>query len=120
MAETARNQASLAEDIAVTERAARRLQAVMASEGKADQALRLSVTGGGCSGMTYNMSFDTSPGEYDKIFKCNGVTIYCDLKSWLYLKGVQVDFSEDILTGGFQINNPNAVRTCGCGTSFAV
>lgn len=70
--------------------------------------------------MSYNLSFDISPGEYDKIFTSNGVTIYCDLKSWLYLKGVQVDFSEDILTGGFQINNPNAKRTCGCGTSFAV
>ena len=46
--------------------------------------------------------------------------VYCDLKSWLYLKGVQVDFSEDMLSGGFQIVNPNAKRTCGCGTSFSV
>ena len=109
----------LNEDISITERGAKRLQAVMKSENKSDHALRMSVVGGGCSGMTYNMSFDNVQGEFDKVYQSCGLTIYCDLKSWLYLKGTEVDFSDDMLTGGFKINNPNASRTCGCGTSFS-
>ena len=107
------------EDISISKQAAKRLQAVMKSENKSDHALRMSVIGGGCSGMTYNISFDDKQGEFDKVYKSEGITIYCDLKSWLYLKGTEVDFSDDMLTGGFKINNPNAARTCGCGTSFS-
>jgi iron-sulfur cluster assembly accessory protein len=109
----------LNETITIESKAAKRLIAVMASEGKSDYALRMSVVGGGCSGMTYNMSFDDKQGEFDKIFDSEGVKIYCDLKSWLYLKGTSIDYSDDMLTGGFKINNPNASRTCGCGTSFS-
>lgn len=105
--------------ITITERAIKRLTAVMESEDKQGFGLRLSVTGGGCSGMSYNMTFENQLGEYDKVFDKNGFKIYCDLKSYLYLKGVEVDFSEDMLAGGFKINNPNAKRTCGCGTSFS-
>jgi len=54
------------------------------------------------------------------VYDSNGIMVYCDLKSWLYLKGTEVDFSDDMLSGGFQIINPNAERTCGCGTSFSV
>ena len=75
---------------------------------------------GGCSGMSYNMSFDNNENEFDKVFHSNGVKILCDLKSWLYVKGTVVDFSNDMLSGGFKIENPNANRTCGCGTSFSV
>ena len=85
-----------------------------------DHGLRVEVISGGCSGMNYNMTFDNEKKEFDKVFESHGIKVYCDLKSWLYLKGVQVDFSEDMLTGGFQIVNPNAKRTCGCGTSFSV
>lgn len=109
----------LNENISITETASKRLQAVMKSENKSEYALRMSVIGGGCSGMTYNMSFDDKKGEFDKVYKSEGITIYCDLKSWLYLKGTEVDFSDDMLSGGFKINNPNASRTCGCGTSFS-
>ncbi|MBC8213631.1 MAG: iron-sulfur cluster assembly accessory protein [Candidatus Marinimicrobia bacterium] len=107
-------------DIQITEKAANRVKAILKSEGKEDHALRISVIGGGCSGMSYNMSFDDNLGEFDKVYEIQGVKIYCDLKSWLYLKGTTVDFSDDILSGGFKINNPNASRTCGCGTSFSV
>lgn len=108
------------DDIQITEKAANRVKAILKSEGKEDHALRISVIGGGCSGMSYNMSFDNEQGEFDKVFECQGVKVYCDLKSWLYLKGTTVDFSDDILSGGFKISNPNASRTCGCGTSFSV
>ena len=105
--------------ITVTESAVKRLVAVMKSDGKDDHFLRMSVKGGGCSGMTYKMDFENEKGDYDKEFESNGLTIVCDLKSWLYLKDVEIDYSDDLLNGGFKIKNPNAERTCGCGTSFS-
>ncbi len=106
--------------ISITEPAAKRLNAVMEAEGKKGYGLRMEVTTGGCSGMNYDMSFDKEKKEFDKIFESQGMKIFCDLKSYLYLKGIEVDFSSDMLNGGFKINNPNAERTCGCGTSFSV
>ena len=105
--------------ITATKSAVKRLRAVMDSDGKNNHFLRMSVEGGGCSGMTYKMDFEDEKGEYDKEFRSNGLTIVCDLKSWLYLKDVEIDYSDDLLNGGFQIKNPNAERTCGCGTSFS-
>ena len=105
--------------ITATPSAVNRLKAVMSSDGKEDHFLRMSVEGGGCSGMTYKMDFENKKGEFDKIFESHGLTIVCDLKSWLYLKDVEIDYSDDLLNGGFQIKNPNAERTCGCGTSFS-
>jgi len=105
--------------IIVTEKAVKRLKAVMSSEGKKDHVLRMSVEGGGCSGMSYKMDFDMAQGDFDKVFETNGLKVVCDLKSWLYLKNITVDYSDDMLTGGFKIKNPNADRTCGCGTSFS-
>ena len=105
--------------IIATKSAVKRLKAVMRSDGKDDHFLRMSVEGGGCSGMTYKMDFEDEKAEYDKEFQSNGLTIVCDLKSWLYLKNVEIDYSDDLLNGGFKIKNPNADRTCGCGTSFS-
>ena len=105
--------------ITATKAAVKRLKAVMSSDGKDEHFLRMSVEGGGCSGMTYNMDFENQKGEFDKIFESNGLTIVCDLKSWLYLKDIEIDYSDDLLNGGFKIKNPNAERTCGCGTSFS-
>ncbi len=105
--------------ITATQAAVKRLKAVMSSDGKDNHFLRMSVEGGGCSGMTYNMDFEDQKGEFDKIFESNGLTIVCDLKSWLYLKNIEIDYSDDLLNGGFKIKNPNAERTCGCGTSFS-
>ena len=105
--------------ITVTKSAVKRLVAVMKSDRKDDHFLRMSVEGGGCSGMTYKMDFENEKGDYDKEFESNGLTIVCDLKSWLYLKDVEIDYSDDLLNGGFKIKNPNAERTCGCGTSFS-
>ena len=105
--------------IVVTKNAVRRLKGVMKSDKKENYFLRMSVEGGGCSGMTYKMDFETNQKTTDKAFESNGLKIVCDLKSWLYLKDVKVDYSDDLLNGGFQIQNPNAERTCGCGTSFS-
>ena len=105
--------------ITVTEKAVKQLKTAMKSAGDENQILRMSVEGGGCSGMTYKMDFDTQQQEFDKVFESNGLKIVCDLKSWLYLKDIEVDYSNDLLNGGFQIKNPNAYRTCGCGTSFS-
>ena len=107
------------EEIVLTSPAAKRMKIIMEGEGKSGYALRLSVVGGGCSGLSYNLTFDDRKGEFDKVYESQGLTIYCDLKSWLYLRGTEVDFSTDMLTGGFKLNNPNATRTCGCGTSFS-
>ena len=108
------------EQIDLTENAVKRIKAILSGENKPDHGLRVSVVGGGCSGMSYNLSFDDNIGEFDKIFEIKGVKIFCDLKSWLYVKGTTIDFSDDLLSGGFKIENPNAERTCGCGTSFSV
>ena len=105
--------------ITVTKPAVKRLKAVMKSDDKEGYSLRMSVEGGGCSGMTYKMDFDNQKGDYDKEFMSNGLTVVCDLKSWLYLKNVEIDYSDDLLNGGFKIKNPSAERTCGCGTSFS-
>ncbi len=106
--------------ITVTPKAIDKIKNAMKVEGKEGWLLRMGVEGGGCSGMNYKMTFDEKPGEMDKVMESNGLKILCDLKSWLYLKGLEVDFSDDLLNGGFKIHNPNANRTCGCGTSFSV
>ena len=105
--------------IILTKKAAERLTAVMKAEGNKGFGLRMEVTTGGCSGLNYNMSFEKKQKEFDKVFESHGMQIFCDLKSYLYLKGIKIDFSNDILNGGFKIVNPNAERTCGCGTSFS-
>lgn len=105
--------------ITATKGAVKRLKSVMKADGKDNYILRMSVEGGGCSGMTYKMDFEDKTLEFDKTFETNGLTIVCDLKSWLYLQNVEIDYSDDLLNGGFKIKNPNAERTCGCGTSFS-
>ena len=82
--------------------------------------IRVSVTSGGCSGLTYNMDFDNESQEEDQVFEDNGVKIVTDLKSFLYLFDSTLEFSGGLDGKGFHFTNPNASRTCGCGESFAV
>ncbi len=110
---------NLNESITLTKNAAKRVNAILNGENKKGYALRVTVNGGGCSGMSYNLTFDNQQKEFDKIYESNGVKIFCDIKSWVYVKGTEIDFSDDLLSGGFKLNNPNANRTCGCGTSFS-
>ena len=106
--------------ISVTPQACERIQKAMKLEEKEGWGLRMSVEQGGCSGMSYKMTFDENRSENDKVFESNGLTIFCDINSLLYVIGIEVDFSDDMLNGAFKINNPNANRSCGCGTSFSV
>ncbi len=82
--------------------------------------IRVSVTSGGCSGLSYEMDFDNEEKEDDQIFEDNGVKVVTDLKSFLYLCNTTLEFSGGLNGKGFFFNNPNASRTCGCGESFAV
>ena len=82
--------------------------------------IRVGVEGGGCSGLTYKLEFDNQMRPDDKIFEDKGMKIVCDKKSFLYLIGTELDFSDGLNGKGFQFNNPNASRTCGCGESFSV
>ena len=85
-----------------------------------DYFVRVTVTSGGCSGLTYNMDFDNESQPNDQVFEDNGMTVVCDLKSFLYLCNTTLEFSGGLNGKGFYFNNPNAARTCGCGESFAV
>jgi iron-sulfur cluster assembly protein len=82
--------------------------------------LRVGVKGGGCSGMSYELGFDNIPQEGDNIVEDNSIKIVIDKKSFLYLFGTELDFSDGLNGKGFQFINPNASRTCGCGESFAI
>ncbi len=94
----------------------------MEEEGKsvAEAFIRVGVKGGGCSGLSYDLSFDTEMKEDDKVFEDNGMKVVVDKKSFLYLIGTELDYSGGLNGKGFIFKNPNANRTCGCGESFAV
>lgn len=85
-----------------------------------DTFIRVGVKGGGCSGLSYELSFDNKLKEDDKVFEDKGLKIVCDKKSFLYLIGTQLDFSGGLNGKGFIFVNPNASRTCGCGESFSI
>jgi len=107
--------------ITVTERAKNKAVELIRSDNKPDDSfIRVGVEGGGCSGLTYKLEFDNQVKDGDKIFEDKGIKIVCDRKSFLYLVGTELDFSDGLNGKGFQFHNPNASRTCGCGESFAV
>lgn len=85
-----------------------------------DYFLRVSVVGGGCSGLSYKLDFDNESKPMDQVFEDNGVKVVTDLKSFLYLVNTTLDFSDGLNGKGFYFSNPNASRTCGCGESFSV
>lgn len=107
--------------ITVSERASDRVENLMSEEGLGkDYFIRVSVVGGGCSGLSYKLDFDNESQEGDQVFESNGKKVVCDMKSFLYLCGTELDFTDGLNGKGFQFNNPNASRTCGCGESFSV
>jgi iron-sulfur cluster assembly protein len=105
----------------VTEPAVKRIRVVMAKEGISPEegGLRLGVSGGGCSGLSYVIKFDTRARERDRIFEFDGVRVFIDPKSFVYLQGMTLDYEETLMRQGFNFINPNATRSCGCGTSFS-
>jgi iron-sulfur cluster assembly protein len=93
---------------------------LMAAEGKTNAFIRVGVKGGGCSGLSYELKFDTIETPDDKSFEDNGIKVVVDKKSFLYLVGTELDYAGGLNGRGFVFNNPNADRTCGCGESFSI
>lgn len=107
--------------ITVTEKAIEHIKLAMQKENIApDQGgLRLGVQGGGCSGLSYVIKFDTQPRERDRVFMYGDVRVFVDPKSFIYLHGMVLDWEETLMQRGFVFSNPNAKKSCGCGTSFS-
>lgn len=104
----------------LTELAAKRIGEIKGQQGLGDEyGVRLGVESGGCSGLSYVLEID-EPNEADRIFDSQGIRVFCDPKSYLFINGTIVDYIDDLLNGGFRFENPNVERSCGCGTSFAV
>ncbi len=105
----------------VTPRAVQRIRVAMAKEGVSAEegGLRLGVMGGGCSGLSYSIKFDTQPRERDRIYDFDGVRVFVDPKSFLYLHGMTLDYEETLMRQGFNFINPNSKHSCGCGSSFS-
>ena len=106
--------------IHLTEKAAEKIRELLAKEGvPADSGgLRVGVQGGGCSGLTYAMRLETQARNRDKVFEEHGARLFVDPKSFLYLSNTTLDFEETLIRQGFVFQNPQATRSCGCGTSF--
>jgi len=107
--------------ITITESAKNKAIELMKAENRpSDTFIRVSVQGGGCSGLTYKLEFDNQLKENDKVFEDKGIKIVTDKKSFLYLVGTELDYTDGLNGKGFVFHNPNATRTCGCGESFAI
>ena len=105
--------------VTVSSRAAKRIAAILASE-PAPAMLRLAVTGGGCSGFSYNFALDETRMDDDLLVEEGGAKILIDPGSLDFLAGSEIDFTDDLMGQAFKVNNPNATSSCGCGTSFSV
>src|SRR5205823_5710181 len=111
--------ADIENEIALTEKAAREVRKIMEANKIPDTyGLRVGVKGGGCSGLSYPLGFDAERRENDKIIRKDGIDIFVDPKSLFYLTGTELDFTDGLNGRGFVFNNPNATKTCGCGSSF--
>ena len=105
--------------VSITDKASKEINRIKSKE-VVNTNLRLSVMGGGCSGMNYRLDFDEEVTDKDKVFEKDGLKIVIDPKSLLFIYGMEIDFSDGLDGKGFTFSNPNAKRTCGCGTSFSV
>ncbi|MED4603021.1 iron-sulfur cluster insertion protein ErpA [Paenibacillus validus] len=104
--------------ITISETASDKIKEMLAAEESSNLFLRIGVKSGGCSGFSYGMGFDDNQKEDDKVMDIHGLKVVVDAESSKYLYGVEIDFQDAGMGGGFTINNPNAVATCGCGSSF--
>lgn len=107
--------------ITLSETAAKEIKSIITDQGLSSDVtrLRVGVKGGGCSGFSYMLDLTEEPkAEADEEIESNGVKILCDMKSFLYLEGVEIDFKDEVMGRGFVFKNPNATSTCGCGSSF--
>ena len=105
--------------INLSENAATEFRRLMSEQGLEEAVVRVGVESGGCSGLQYNMDFAENIGDQDAVFdQQNGLKVVCDREQLIYVDGLQVDFSRKLMGGGFRFENPNATKSCGCGTSF--
>jgi len=104
--------------ITLTEQASLKVKEMLAAENDPNVFLRVGVRPGGCSGFTYGIGWDKEMKEGDETFTQDGVNIVVDQDSYLYIKGTEIDYKDSMMGGGFAIHNPNAVASCGCGSSF--
>jgi iron-sulfur cluster insertion protein len=112
--------AALPEGVRLSESAARRVTELKRQENRPDAFLRLAVSGGGCSGFQYGFSFDEARQADDLLFERDGVGLVIDSVSLELVKGAEIDFVEDLMGASFQVKNPNAASSCGCGNSFSI
>jgi iron-sulfur cluster assembly accessory protein len=105
--------------IQLTEKAVGKVNEILNMQEPKPAGLRISVVGGGCSGFSYSMAFETNPGMLDKTYNFDGLRVFIDQASMLYLDGAEVDYVETMEGSGFKFNNPNVKSTCGCGSSFS-
>lgn len=105
--------------IQVTPKAVAKIREAFAREGVDGGGLRLGVLGGGCSGLSYQFKYDARQRPTDNVFEFDGIKVFVDPKSMLYLDGMTLDYKESLMYSGFSFDNPHATRTCGCGTSFS-
>jgi iron-sulfur cluster assembly protein len=106
--------------VLIGDSAVRKLRSLLEARGTPNAGLRVAVRGGGCSGLTYSMEWTEQPKERDKIFERDGVRIFVDAKSYLYLMGTELVYEETLMASGFRLKNPNVKTACGCGESFSV
>ncbi|MBP9501228.1 MAG: iron-sulfur cluster insertion protein ErpA [Candidatus Promineofilum sp.] len=106
------------ETVYLTDTAAATVRDLLVQKNVPDYGLRVFVAGGGCSGMQYGMALEAEPRNYDHVIEHDGVKIFIDPTSMMYLDKATIDYVDSIMGGGFKIENPNAVTSCGCGTSF--
>jgi len=105
--------------IQMTPKAVEKVKEILDMQEPKPSGLRISVVGGGCSGFNYSMAFESTPGLLDKSYNFDGLSVYIDQASMLYLDGAEVDYVETMEGAGFKFNNPNVKSTCGCGSSFS-
>jgi iron-sulfur cluster assembly accessory protein len=103
----------------LTDNAVAKVKEIMAQQNPVPAGLRIGVVGGGCSGFSYNMSFENQPGMMDKVITFDGLKVFVDATSIMYLQGATVDYVETLEAAGFKFENPNVKSTCGCGSSFS-
>ncbi|MFN8529625.1 MAG: iron-sulfur cluster insertion protein ErpA [Anaerolineae bacterium] len=104
--------------LSVTPAAVNTIRTLLEQRQIPNYALRVFVSGGGCSGLQYGMAFEAEPRDFDAVVEVDGIRLVVDPSSLLYLKGASIDYVDSLMGGGFRIDNPNAVSSCGCGSSF--